>query len=192
MVPRTKLSETCSPKSGTELDLLGGGMPAPFPFSPHRVPKLGPSAKPMQPPRRPGVLVVDDTEAVRSMLVKGLEHYGFIVWSADSGQRACELYRDHGEQIAAVLLDVQMPHLDGPGTLFALQELNPTILCCFMSANPTPYTEDDLLQLGALTFIKKPFRLEQVAQLLQALLDFWSTARFSIGCLPVPSNQLAM
>src|ERR1700736_1247480 len=66
---------------------------------------------------RPGVLVVDDAEAVRSVLEWGLYGHGFAVWSADSGRRA-QLYQDHRADVDLVLLDVSMPAWNGPMTLF--------------------------------------------------------------------------
>ena len=74
------------------------------------------------PPRaKPGVLVVDDEHLVRVIMQLGLERDGFEVWTAANGRQAIELYREHREDIAAVLLDVRMPGLDGPATLGALR-----------------------------------------------------------------------
>jgi CheY-like chemotaxis protein len=125
---------------------------------------------------RPGILVVDDTEAVRSVLAMGLEHHGFAVWSANSGRHAFQLYREHRAEIAVVLLDVSMPGLNGPDTLFALQQLNPAVRCCFLSGDTGAYTEKDLLQLGALMVLQKPFQLGLLAQLLWDVLDWPATA----------------
>ena len=79
----------------------------------------GRTARP--PAERPGVLVVDDEHLVRALLQLGLERDGFEVWSASNGREAIDLYREHRERIAAVLLDVRMPGLDGPATLGALR-----------------------------------------------------------------------
>jgi two-component system cell cycle sensor histidine kinase/response regulator CckA len=62
---------------------------------------------------KPGILVVDDELPIQMMLAFALRHKGFTVWLASSGQEALELYQQHQEGIDLVLLDVQMPDMDG-------------------------------------------------------------------------------
>jgi anti-anti-sigma factor len=69
-----------------------------------------------------GVLVVDDTEVVRSSLGIGLGASGFAVWLASSGREGVALYRAHRTAIDVVLLDVRMPDWDGPATLAAIRD----------------------------------------------------------------------
>jgi CheY-like chemotaxis protein len=68
-----------------------------------------------------------------------------------------------------VLLDVRMPELDGPGTLAALQTLDPQVRCCFMSGYLGGYTEERLLSLGAAAVLPKPFQLANTVRLLWEL-----------------------
>jgi anti-anti-sigma factor len=123
----------------------------------------GPSASPA------GVLVVDDETAVLGVLAARLRIEGYKVWVAGHGQQAIEFYQRHREEIAVVLLDVLMPGLDGPHTLTALQKLCPTLRCCFMTGNPTPYTEEGLLRMGAVRVFHKPFAFTEVIDTLNAL-----------------------
>jgi anti-sigma B factor antagonist len=116
-----------------------------------------------------GFLVVDDDTAVLSVLEAFLRFEGFKVWLADHGNQAIELYQRHQEEIAVVLLDVQMSGMDGPHTLAALQKLCPTILCCFMTGDPRPYTEEALLQLGAARVFRKPFAFIEIIETLDQL-----------------------
>lgn len=116
-----------------------------------------------------GVLVVDDEHSVRTAVQLGLERNGFHVWLAANGREAIQLYRKHRECIAVVLLDVCMPGLDGPATLDALQELDPGVRACFMSGNTGEYKPDELLQRGAAYFIDKPFRLNDLVNILRLL-----------------------
>jgi CheY-like chemotaxis protein len=122
-------------------------------------------------PRVPGILVVDDEPAIRTLLQAALPRYGFQVFLAASGQEALAIYRDHRTEIAAVLLDVQMPGLDGPQTLRTLQAIDPQIRCCFMSGNLGDYGEEELLDLGAALVIPKPFRIAEVLEALQRVAD---------------------
>ena len=65
-------------------------------------------------PYRTGtVLVVDDEDLVRLVAQQILERAGFTVRTADGGRAALEAFREHHEQIDAVLLDLTMPDLGG-------------------------------------------------------------------------------
>jgi anti-sigma B factor antagonist len=116
-----------------------------------------------------GVLVVDDETAVRYVLAARLRLEGYKLWSAGHGPEAVELYQRHREEIAVVLLDVLMPGMDGPHTLAVLQKLCPAVCCCFMTGNPTPYTEEALLRMGAIRIFQKPFVFTEVVGTLNQL-----------------------
>lgn len=119
-------------------------------------PPDGPTVRPC------GVLVIDDTEVVRSVLEIGLGASGFTVWSAAGGRAGVILYLAHRRAIDVVLLDVNMPGWDGPATLAAIRALDPDVPCCFMSGDMWPYTEEDLLNFGAEAVFQKPFRLVEL------------------------------
>jgi CheY-like chemotaxis protein len=86
--------------------------------------------------RRPGVLVVDEEACVRGVLGTLLRGQGFVVLLAASGLEAVTLYRQHGREIDAVVLDVRMPGLDGPQTLAALRQLDPHVRSVFLTGVP--------------------------------------------------------
>jgi len=112
------------------------------------------------------ILVVDDNSSIRAMLDMALTHHGFDVLLASSGEEAISLYRQHRSAISLVLLDVQMPVLDGPSTLAALQACDPRVRCCFMSGNTGPTT------LAGHYLLPKPFpSLNLVASTLRQLLE---------------------
>jgi len=114
-----------------------------------------------------GVLVVEDDAAVLQMLVVVLQHYGLRVWATSGGVEAVRVYEQHRDAIAVVLLDVQMPGLDGPQTLAALQKLNTQVRVVFMSGYTDSYSVEDLLVMGAARVLLKPFR--SLTELIQAL-----------------------
>jgi anti-anti-sigma factor len=116
-----------------------------------------------------GVLAVDDEPAVLCVLAARLRLEGFPVWLAGDGHEAVEFYQRYREEIGVVLLDVLMPGMDGPYTLIALQQLCPTVRCCFMTGDPGGYTEETLLLLGAVRVFRKPFAFTEVLDTLNEL-----------------------
>jgi two-component system, OmpR family, response regulator len=112
------------------------------------------------------VLVVDDESTVLTMLDFALRRHAFTVRRAAGGEAAVEVYRRHRGTVAVVLLDVQMPGMDGPQTLAALREIEPEIRCVFMSGNTGRYTAEELLALGAAQILQKPFSLDEAIRTL--------------------------
>jgi anti-anti-sigma factor len=124
-------------------------------------------AAPAPPP--PVILAVDDDDCVRDLLDRVLRRHGFRVALAAGGRQAVECCRQDPGVIAAALLDVNMPGLSGPQTLAALRAVAPRMPCCFMTGDPRPYTEDDLLALGAARVFRKPFGAAEVVEVLRGL-----------------------
>jgi DNA-binding response OmpR family regulator len=122
------------------------------------------------PPRKFGVLVVDDESAVRDVLNFGLRQKGFRVWRAAGGQEALKTYWRNRESIDAVLLDVRMPGLDGPQTLVKLRRMTSRLHCCFMSGDLGGYSEQTLRDLGALEIFRKPLMTIELADKLMAIV----------------------
>lgn len=120
--------------------------------------------------RKPGILIVDDTQEIRDFLRVGLRYYGFAVWVSASGRNAVSRYRSKADAIDAVLLDVSMPDWDGPRTFSALRKIHPDLPCCFMSGGTGDYSVTDLLRIGAPRVFRKPFRLRDVAEYFQKMI----------------------
>lgn len=141
-------------------------------------------------PRTPGVLVADDEPGIRNVVEIALRRAGFAVWLAADGQQAVELFRSNQEAIDAALLDVNMPRLDGPQALAAIQEIAPQIPCCFMSGGLGAHTADDLSRQGALGFLRKPFTLGSVIRTVRSLIgDGASTASAAVRRRDMVTSQ---
>lgn len=113
------------------------------------------------------ILIVDDEPTVLTVLQLGLQRFGFTIHLAWSGKEAVEVYRREQQALSLVLLDVQMPDMDGPQTLLELQKINPDVVCCFMSGGLGQYSAPQLLEMGATAVLSKPFtNLENLATIL--------------------------
>lgn len=118
------------------------------------------------------ILVVDDSKLVQELARMALEtHAGWDVSCATSGAEALALA---AEQPDAVLLDVEMPELDGPGTLAALRA-DPRcarIPIVFLTGHDDP---DELARLDGLDvagILPKPFEVSALADELARTLGW--------------------
>jgi DNA-binding response OmpR family regulator len=117
----------------------------------------------------PGVLVADDDEHIRFLLRLALRQAGFNPLVAADGRAAVAMFLRYKDEVRAVLLDVNMPGLDGPGALAQIRQIAPQVRCCFMTGHAAHYGADNLLALGAARVFDKPFRLEEVLETLGEL-----------------------
>jgi CheY-like chemotaxis protein len=103
------------------------------------------------------VLVVDDEPVVRSVACRLLRRLGLECLTAEDGLQAIEIYRERGDDISMILLDLTMPHMDGRETLKELRALNPdarVILSSgYSSIDVMPSLEDERPN----GFIQKPY-----------------------------------
>jgi two-component system cell cycle sensor histidine kinase/response regulator CckA len=114
----------------------------------------------------PALLLIDDDKTVRSLLLTLLSRCGYRVVAAAGGEEAIALYRDLHEIVSLVLLDVQMPGMDGPTTLRELRKFNPDVRCLLMTGDPGEVTDEQLHQAGVIALLAKPFA---AAPFLEAL-----------------------
>lgn len=124
----------------------------------------------MTDPQTPAVLVVDDEPEVRAALTAMLAHHGYEPIAAASGLEAVAACQTRLNDIAAAVLDVRMPEMDGPATLDALRAIAPQLPCVFVSGYIGDYTESDLLARGGFAVLGKPVTLAQLGNTIAAAL----------------------
>jgi PAS domain S-box-containing protein len=103
------------------------------------------------------LLVIDDEESVRSVAARILERFGFSVITAADGRAGVDLFRDHADTIAVVLLDLTMPQLDGEQTLRAIRAIRPDARVVIMSGYDPQSLTERFAGLGPAGFLQKPF-----------------------------------
>jgi len=107
------------------------------------------------------ILVVDDYPHIRDLIREALETEGhYEVSEAENGLEALNLLRQKTYDI--VISDVMMPIMGGLDLLESIQAVQPTVLTIMMTAYPEIETSVSAMKKGAVDFIRKPFRLDEL------------------------------
>jgi len=114
------------------------------------------------------VLIVDDEERIRKLLVMYLEKEGYIVDEASNGNDGLERlkYMDY----SCVLLDVQLPMLNGKSILSELRKTKATPVI-IMSAQADEQSRVEGFELGADDYVIKPFSPRELMLRINAILQ---------------------
>lgn len=111
------------------------------------------------------VLVVDDEEGVRNLLIKALEEAGYTVAGASNGQEA--LNKMSEQEIWVVLLDVKMPGISGIKVLQQITADWPDVCMVMVTGVGEAETAVEAMKQGACDYITKPFNVDDVVMRVQ-------------------------
>ena len=115
------------------------------------------------------VLVVDDADDLRRTYVQGLEMLGYAVDQARNGHEALE--RIHKNHVDAVVLDLNMPGMDGLSCLKALKDERKDIEVLIVTGYGTIPSAVEAMRLGAYDYIAKPFSFDELDQRLKRCME---------------------
>lgn len=137
-------------------------------------------------------MIVDDSPVMRAFVrrtveVTGLEVAGYL--EAGDGQEALRKLRSARaagaeEQVDLILTDINMPVMDGEGLLEELKrdEALSSIPVVVVSTDSTDQRMDKLMQLGARSYVRKPFPPEKLSEVLAAIFpDLAGTGAAELG-----------
>lgn len=125
---------------------------------------------------KPHILIAEDEEFLRNLLLVSLEREGFVVAAARDGVDALNSFGS--QHFDLVLLDVLMPRMDGFEVCAEIRKRSDVPVVLLTALN----SPDDVVQgfeLGADDFISKPFTFREVNARIQAILRRigWSRER---------------
>ena len=119
--------------------------------------------------RKARVLLVDDEAHVRLYIRTVVTSLGFeVVAEAGDGRQALELFDQHAPDL--VLLDLNMPVMDGVTTLKALRQKSDQVAIVMITSLASLEVVEECLELGADYHLRKDL---PVSELRQELLDTW-------------------
>ena len=134
------------------------------------------------------VLIVDDSKSMRRVILKTLQLSGFDLGEsieASNGQEALAILEDNWVDL--ILSDVHMPVMDGIEFIKNLREKD---ICrdtpmIFVTTEANEDRLNQLMELGASGYIRKPFRPEEIRALLSRIMgetDGFRTGTSAEGC----------
>jgi two-component system chemotaxis response regulator CheY len=119
------------------------------------------------------ILVVDDSTAIRKILIRVLRQTGLPideVFEARDGVEALEIVRNY--PLKLILSDINMPNMDGLGLLAELKA-DPQwrhLPVVMITTEGSQEKVGQAIKLGSTAYIRKPFTAEQIQEKIGALL----------------------
>ena len=114
------------------------------------------------------LLIVEDELALQKALIKGFQKSGYIVDAAGDGEQALELY--YSNQYNLVVLDLNLPKIDGLDVLEEIRNENKEIPVLILSARSEVNNKITGLDMGANDYLAKPFHFNELEARARALL----------------------
>lgn len=123
-------------------------------------------------PSRDAILLVDDEETVRTVARRMLERLGWKVYLACDGVEALEIEEARRDEIAAVLMDLTMPRMDGVETRSRMLARNPEQLVILSTGYDAAEARKRFEGNPADQVIQKPYRLETLRSYLEKIIPW--------------------
>lgn len=119
------------------------------------------------------VLIVDDSATVRRMMRKTMDMAGLDVdevYEAGNGIEALSVLHDH--QVAVMMVDINMPTMNGIQLLTRMKEFENLrgIPIVIASTEGSKQRMEELKRFGAFGYVRKPFKPEQLRDVLKPIL----------------------
>ena len=114
------------------------------------------------------LLICEDEEDILNGLAKGLRKLNYYVDTAMDGEEALSLYFE--SEYDLIILDLNMPKLDGLEVLKTIREDNAESKVIILSARDTLYDKVLGLDLGANDYLVKPFHFRELEARIRVLL----------------------
>ena len=120
-------------------------------------------------PSKYTILVVDDEERLRNLIVTFLSKLGHSCVTAIDGVDALD--KMNGSKIDAVITDMKMPNMDGITLAAKISIQHPELPVMIMTAFEEKYAAGVAITVGARDFIKKPFSFNEFSIRLHKMIN---------------------
>ncbi len=117
------------------------------------------------------VLVAEDEQAMRELVIDILESGGYRVVAVGDGEAAARIYAEKQTEIDLVILDMIMPKLNGSETFKKLKAINKDVLVLLSSGYSQDGQAQELLNEGVAGFIGKPYQVSGLLEKVRGVLE---------------------
>lgn len=142
-----------------------------FPIERAQVPIVGKTAFAPVSGGSETILLAEDEDLVRRIVITTLESQGYKVLAANSGEEALELANQYEGTLHMLITDIVMPGITGTQLAAKMKDKHSNLRVLYMSG----YTEDKVVRLGLFSapddFIQKPFTPDQLNRSVHQLLQ---------------------
>ena len=117
------------------------------------------------------ILLVDDEDMIWDVISSMLIELGYTVILAENGRDAVEIYENNPNAIDLVLMDMVMPEMNAREAFHLLKKIDPNVKVLLSSGYVSEEDAKDVLDAGALGFLRKPYRMSDLAKAIRNIFD---------------------
>lgn len=136
---------------------------------------------------RPRILIADDEPEILRVFEMVLEPEGYEIFTAKDGLEAKALFEKHHFDV--VLTDLTMPGLDGVDLLRAIRKVDLDVPVVFITAAPSLESAIRAVEFGALRYLIKPVRTQEILKVVREALKLHELARLKREALEVVGSH---
>lgn len=115
------------------------------------------------------IFVVDDDEMIREIAQDMLNHMGYKVILAKDGQEAIEIFKQRGNEIDMIMVDLIMPKMNGLVCYHKLKEINQNIPIIIASGLGELSKKQSILDMGAAGYLEKPYSIKTLSEVFSSI-----------------------
>lgn len=113
------------------------------------------------------ILLVDDEAMLRDTVSHMLESMKYKVIIVQDGKQAVGMYDRNGDDIDLIIMDIQMPEMDGIEAADLIWKKNPDAKIIFSSGYADPAKLEELKRKGVKELLRKPYRMDDLVDIIQ-------------------------
>ncbi|HEX9657797.1 MAG TPA: response regulator [Bacteroidota bacterium] len=118
-----------------------------------------------------GILIAEDDEEIRRLLAVVFRLENFVVFEAEDGIDAREIFKQHANEIHLVITDLGLPGLGGVELIEQIRAISPSVKIIGASGFGKSNVVEEVMNAGGDDFLSKPFNTEDLMSLTHRLLQ---------------------
>jgi CheY-like chemotaxis protein len=115
------------------------------------------------------VLIIDDNNVIREIAKGYLREHNYGVFEAENGLEGVRIYKDNMEDIFFVLLDLEMPVMNGEQALSELVKINPEVKVVISTGCADQDKIDLIKRIKHVKILQKPYRPEHLMEIVSEI-----------------------